>query len=96
MTKIFHQAGSILPWLFEQREALENLTGCPLAISGVAAAALHELGFTPEQAEMLWLRLPGAAVHAIEQRKSGWRKFPFFGWKLILTNDPQTEIAQSF
>ncbi len=28
------QAGSVLPWLLEQREVLENLAGCPLAMSG--------------------------------------------------------------
>ena len=36
----------------------------------------------------LLLRLPGAAVHALEQKKLGWRKYPFFGDGLTLTNDP--------
>jgi citrate synthase len=60
----------------------------------VAAATLHELGFTPEQGEILYLflRLPGAAVHALEQREYGWRKIPFFGGQLILTNDPGPNI----
>jgi citrate synthase len=72
--------GAHLTWLKAQRLALEAAAGCPLAMAGVAAAALHELGFTPEQGEMLFLllRLPGAAAHALEQTDMGFRKFPFF------------------
>ena len=36
----------------------------------------------------LMLRLPGAAVHALEQEKLGWRRYPFFNDGLKLTNDP--------
>jgi len=81
--------GPVLPWLAEHREALEREAGAPLAFSGVAAAALHALGFTPEQGEMLHLllRLPGAAAHALEQEMN-WAKFPFFGTGLTLTDDP--------
>jgi len=75
-----------LNWLQDNRQQLEEYADCPLAFSGVAAAALFDLGFSPEQAEMLYLllRLPGAAVHALEQEKLGWRKYPFFanGFKL--------------
>ena len=69
-----------LKWLFENRVALEGFTNCPLAFSGVAAAAFYDLKLLPEQAEMLFLllRLPGAAVHGLEQEKLGWRKYPFF------------------
>jgi citrate synthase len=69
-----------LKWLLDNRSELEALTGNPLAFSGVAAAACYELELQPEQAEMLFLllRLPGAAVHALEQEKLGWRKYPFF------------------
>jgi citrate synthase len=69
-----------LSWLRQNRPALEAVTGIPLALSGVAAAAFHELGLTPDQAEMLYLilRLPGAAVHALEQKEYGWRNYPFF------------------
>jgi len=69
-----------LRWLRENRSDLEVLAECPLAFSGVAGAAFFDLGFEPEQAEMLFLllRLPGAAVHALEQEKLGWRKYPFF------------------
>jgi len=79
-----------LKWLEENREVLERFAECPLAMSGVAAAVLHELALSPEQSEMLFmlLRLPGAAVHALEQEKLGWRRYPFFGDGLKLTNDP--------
>lgn len=72
--------GQNLPWLHNNREKLEDYAGCPLAFSGVAAAVLYDLEFAPEQAEMLYLllRLPGAAVHSLEQEKLGWRKYPFF------------------
>ena len=75
-----------LKWLQANRERLEMFAGCPLAMSGVAAAALHELQLSPDQAEMLFLllRLPGAAVHALEQEKLGWRRYPFFGEGLKL------------
>lgn len=79
-----------LVWLQANREALEALAGAPLALTGVAAAALFDLSFSAEQAEMLHLilGLPGAAVHALEQQESGWRRFPFVGNQISLTNDP--------
>jgi citrate synthase len=69
-----------LKWLRDNRTTLESKVGYPLAFSGLAAAAFYQLDFQPEQAEMLFmlLRLPGAAVHALEQEKLGWRKYPFF------------------
>ncbi|MDR7272369.1 citrate synthase [Pelomonas saccharophila] len=68
-----------LRWLAEHREALEAAAGLPLAMSSVAAAALADLGFSPDQGEMLHLllRLPGAAAHALEQRALGYKRFPF-------------------
>lgn len=71
--------GPCLPWLAAQLAALEAAAGCPLALSGVAAAAFLDLGLTPEQGEMLHLllRLPGAAAHALEQRQQGYKQFPF-------------------
>ncbi|TNE76075.1 MAG: citryl-CoA lyase [Gammaproteobacteria bacterium] len=76
-----------LEWLSGNRESLEESAGLPLAMSGVAAAAMVDLGFSPEQAEMLYLllRLPGAAAHSLEQEKLGWRKYPFHGDGLKLT-----------
>ena len=72
--------GTHLSWLSKNRLLLEGYTGYPLAFSGVAAAAFCDLELQPEQGEMLYLllRLPGAAVHALEQEKLGWRKYPFF------------------
>ncbi|TAN79541.1 MAG: citryl-CoA lyase [Gallionella sp.] len=74
-----YDAGVYLPWLQQNLPELEAAAGCPLALSGVAAAAFADLGFTPEQGEMLHLllRLPGAAAHALEQRPLGYKKFPF-------------------
>lgn len=82
-------SGNYLPWLSDNREALEAAAGCPLAMSGVAAAALLDLGLDDEAAEILylWLRLPGAMVHALEQKQLGWRKFPFPG-SVKLGDDP--------
>ena len=69
-----------LCWLLENRLALEDAAKCPLAFTGVAGAAFYDLELATENAEMLFLllRLPGAAVHALEQEKLGWRKYPFF------------------
>lgn len=81
-----------LAWLARERETLERAAGLPLAMTGVSAAALLDLGFDPAAGEMLtlMLRLPGAAAHALEQGRQGFRQFPFFS--LELQNDP----AQSY
>jgi len=75
-------------WLASNRVALEQAAGIPLAQNGVIAAAFADLGLTADEAEMLTLlwRLPGAAVHALEQKQRGYRQFPFF--ELALENDP--------
>lgn len=85
--------GPRLPWLEMQRSELEAVTQLPLALSGVAAAALADLGFTSEQGEMLHLllRLPGAAALAVEQRHYGHKRFPFFA--VELEDDPAREGA---
>lgn len=85
--------GQCLRWLQDLRVEIEIIAECPLAMTGVAAAALIDLGFTPQQGEMLFLllRLPGAAAHALEQEKLGWRRFPFFADGLKLENDPGLE-----
>jgi len=82
--------GSALRWLLNQREALELHVGYPLAMSGIAAAAFHDLGIGSHQASMLFLmlRLPGAAAHALEQRELGWKTFPYYGDSITLKNDP--------
>lgn len=81
--------GAHCAWLECHRAALETAAGLPLAITGVAAAALTDLGFDPATGEMLTLllRLPGAAAHALEQQRQGFRQFPFF--TLALQNDPE-------
>jgi len=81
--------GRCLPWLRDNREPLEGVAGRPVSMAGVAAAAFTDLGFTPDQGEMLHLllRLPGAAAHALEQREVGHKNFPFFS--LELQDDPR-------
>lgn len=82
--------GQALSWLQEHRQALESAAGAPLAMTGVIAAACHDLQLDEHRAAMLvlMLRLPGAAVQALEQRERGWRQFPFFGRHIHLTDDP--------
>ena len=82
--------GAKLSWLVEQQNELQENAKMPLAMSGVIATAFHELGFSPDQGEMLYLllRLPGAAAHSLEQKQNGWKKYPFFGDAVKLTNDP--------
>ncbi len=70
-----------LAWLDANRQGLELHVGYPLAMSGLAAAAMVDLGMNEDQGSMLYLflRLPGAAVHALEQKRMGWKKFPYYG-----------------
>lgn len=85
-----------LSWLNSHRVELEGAAGCPLAMTGVAAAVMVNLDFDTRQAEMLYLllRLPGAAVHTLEQQDYGWRRYPFFANGLILENDPGAKDEQ--
>jgi citrate synthase len=84
--------GRNLPWLAEQRTNLEAMAGLPLSLTGVAAATFADLGFPPEQAEMLHLllRLPGAAVHAMEQWGFGHKKFPFYEIEFETSREAQS------
>jgi citrate synthase len=81
---------SALCWLSQHREVLEAELGNPLALSGICAAAFYDLGFNPQMAAYLYLilRLPGAAMHAVEQQGFGWKKFPFFAENIVLKDDP--------
>lgn len=83
-----------LAWLAQHSNSLEAAAGIPLAMSGAVAAALTDLGFTPNEGEMLTLllRLPGAAAHAMEQWQRGFRQFPFF--TLEIENDPGPAVAK--
>ena len=88
--------GNILVWLKLHRTDLEACAGLPLSLAGIAAAAFADLGFAPEEAEILYLilRLPGAAAHALEQWQFGHKKFPFFKIEFeTLARDDQSEIA---
>lgn len=73
-----------LNWLDAHRETLEEAAGMPLEQTGVAAAAFGDLGFAPEEGEMLFLllRLPGAAMHALEQQRKKYTEFPFYAVEL--------------
>ncbi len=79
-----------LAWLRRHRTTLESITGLALAQSAVAAAALADLGFSPDAGEALFLllRLPGASAHALEQSELGWRAMPFHATGIQLSNDP--------
>ncbi|HBF08714.1 MAG TPA: citryl-CoA lyase [Gammaproteobacteria bacterium] len=76
-------------WLLDHYQALEKETGNGVAITGVTAAALYDLKFTPELAEYFYLfaRLPGAAVQAEEARQNGVKAFPFFHDALKLQDE---------
>lgn len=72
--------GPRLSWLLAHLGALEAAASLPLAMTGVAAAAFADLGFTPMEGEMLHLllRLPGTAAHALEQQTVyGFKRFPY-------------------
>lgn len=77
-----------LSWLASHYSEVKQTVGLPLDVSGVAAAAFSDLGFTPAEGEMLYLlfRLPGAAAHALEQEAGGFKQFPFY--PIELTDDP--------
>ena len=91
-------AGQHLAWLQEHRELLEQTINTPLAMSGLAAAAFTDLALNPKQGEMLYLllRLPGAAVHALEQQEYGWRRFPFYTNAVHLTDDPGLAVSKQY
>lgn len=80
-------------FLEQNRLILEEKARHPLSMIGVTAACLTDLGFPPHVGEVLTLllRLPGAAAHALEQNKLGFRQFPFF--EIDLQNDPKTSEA---
>lgn len=80
-----------LSWLASQHRELEKTVGLPLDVSGIAATAFADLGFQPNEGEMLFLllRLPGAAAHALEQERYGYKQFPFY--PVELEDDPATK-----
>ena len=80
----------IIRWLSENRNRFEKDLSAPMAHTFIGAAVYHQLGLNAEKAEMcaLLMSLPGAAIHALEAKHQGWRKFPFFGQSVELTDDP--------
>ena len=84
-------ASSRTAWLLENLAEIEKAAGHPLAMTGVAAAALADLGLSPEAAEMLYLllRLPGAAAHALEQGGFGHKRFPWYEIDLEASSESQ-------
>jgi len=86
----FAPEGGAVAWLQTHRDTLEAVFECPISITAVAAATFVDLGLDQDQGSMLYLmlRLPGAAVHALEQRKMGWKKFPFYAAAIELEDDP--------
>jgi len=87
--------GPRLSWLHEHLGALEAAATLPLAMTGLAAAAFADLGFTPMEGEMLHLllRLPGAAAHALEQQTVyGFKRFPYP--PIDLQDDPLVKRAE--
>jgi citrate synthase len=72
--------GEKLSWLHHERAALEEQFNAPLSMVAVISAGFVDLGLSPEQGEILYLflRLPGVMAHSLEQKKRGFRMFPFF------------------
>ncbi len=77
-------------WLQANLAIVAKAAGHPLSLSGVAAAALVDLGFSADEGEMayLLLRLPGAAAHALEQRRFEHKKFPFYELEMKAETEP--------
>lgn len=68
-----------LNWLRSEFDTLNEAAGCAMQMSFLVGAAFYDLNLTPEQSEFvyLYLRLPGAVAHSLEQRARGWRDYPF-------------------
>ncbi len=63
----------------------------------IVATVLVDLGFSPQQGEYFYLilRLPGAAVHALEQQEKGWRQYPFFSDALQLHEEENIPVQST-
>lgn len=91
--------GPRLTWLLTHLGPLQAAASMPLAMTGLAAAAFADLGFTPMEGEMLHLllRLPGTAAHALEQQTAyGFKRFPYPPVDLQddpLVSRPQESVA---
>jgi len=80
---------SNLKWLIKHQVDLEASVGIPVSFPGVIATAFTDLNLSQDQGEMMYLllRLPGAAVHALEQKSNGWKRYPFFINGLHISED---------
>ena len=89
--------GARAGWLLAHLDEAHAVLGLPLAISGVAAAVLADLGLSPDEGEMLYLllRLPGAAAHALEQKAGGFKQFPFYPLELDPSAVPAAAAAST-
>ena len=83
-------AGVNASWLLAHLDQANTAVGLPLALCGVAACVLTDLGLSPDEGEMLYLllRLPGAAAHALEQKSGGFKRFPFYPVELGQPGQP--------
>jgi len=88
-------AGPQTAWLHASLEQARAAAGLPLAMCGVAACVFGDLGFSPDEGEMLYLllRLPGAAAHALEQKAVGFKQFPFYKLELDPAATPPVPAA---
>jgi len=70
---------SAIKFLKENASELEKEIKNGIAMTSVIAAILFDIGFNAKESEFIYLilRLPGAAVHAIEQENFGYKNFPF-------------------
>jgi len=80
----------VIKWLITSRVEFEQQMALPMGLTFISAAVFYALGFNADKAELcaLLLSLPGAAVHSLEAKNQGWKKFPFFGKSIELTDDP--------
>jgi len=81
---------SLWRWFESKLASFEQQGEGGVNVNFIIALGLYRLGLTAEQAEFchLFMRLPGAAVHALEAKHQGWKKFPFFGKQIQLSDDP--------
>lgn len=89
---ISHAPSGALAHLYEHLQSLSAQAGHGHNFCGVMAAACVDLGLSPAQGEMLHLliTLPGAAVHALEQADTGYKRFPYGDVDLLDDPDQQS------
>lgn len=93
-----HSQGSALSFVCRHLDVLQASAQCGLSITGIVALAFHDLKLSPCEGEMLFLllRLPGAAIHSLEQREYGIDKFPLFRHGLKCVKPGTDEVVNKF